>query len=78
MRYGEDIDNTWIAVASMRYFGDKIKEGDLFWIDGAFPIEEIETKYGNGASANAVVKSVARGNHSMEITLQRNKNQKKR
>ena len=78
MRYGEDIDNTWIVVASMRYFSDKIKEGDLFWIDGASPVDEIEAKYGNGASANAVVKSVARGNHSMEITLQRNKNQKKR
>lgn len=78
MKYGEDIDNTWIGIASMRAFGDKVKEGDLFWVDGAYPIEELETKYGNGASANAIVKSVAQGNHCLEITLQRNKNQKKR
>ena len=78
MRYGEDLDNTWIAIANAKYFNGKIKEGDLLWIDGASPIEEIENKYGNGASANATVKSVAIGNHSMEITLQRNKNQKKR
>jgi hypothetical protein len=78
MKYGEDIDNTWIGIASMRAFSDKIKEGDLFWVDGAYPNEELEKKYGNGASANAVVKSVAQGNHCLEITLQRNKNQLKR
>lgn len=78
MKYGEDIDNTWIGIASMKAFSDKIKEGDLFWVDGAYPNEELEKKYGNGASANAVVKSVAQGNHCLEITLQRNKNQLKR
>jgi hypothetical protein len=78
MKYGEDVDNTWIMVASMRAFGNEIKEGDLFWVDGKKPNEEIEEKYGNGASANAVVKSVRLGNHSIEITLTRNKNEIKR
>ena len=78
MKYGEDIDNTWTIVASMRHFGGKVKEGDLFWVDGECPNEEIECKYGNGASANAVVKSVRLGNHSIEIILTRNKNKVKR
>lgn len=78
MKYGEDVDNTWSVVANMRAFSGKIKEGDLFWVDGEMPNEEIETKYGNGASANAVVKSVRLGNHSIEISLTRNKNMLKR
>jgi hypothetical protein len=78
MKYGEDIDNTWTVVANAREFGGKIKEGDLFWVDGEKPNEAIERKYGNGASANAVVKSVRLGNRSIEITLTRNKNRQKR
>lgn len=78
MKYGEDIDNTWIMVANMRAFGNEIKEGDLLWVDGECPNVELESKYGNGASANAIVKSVAKGNLMMEITLKRNKNQLKR
>ena len=78
MKYGEDVDNTWIMVANMKAFQGKIKEGDLVWVDGEMPNEEIESKYGNGASANAVVKSVCLGNHSIEITLTRNKNKIKK
>ena len=78
MKYGEDIDNTWTVVANAREFSGKIKEGDLFWVDGEKPNDEIERKYGNGASANAVVKSVRLGNRSIEITLTRNKNRQKR
>ena len=78
MKYGEDIDNTWIVVANMKAFGNEIKEGDLLWVDGEFPNVELEEKYGNGASANAVVQSVAKGNIMMEITLKRNKNQLKK
>ena len=78
MKYGEDVDNTWIMVASMRAFGNEIKEGDLLWVDGDSPIAELEEKYGNGASANAVVKSVSKGNLMMEVTLVRNKKQLKR
>ena len=73
VKYGEDIDNTWTVVASMRDFNGKIKAGDLFWVDGEKPNDEIERKYGNGASANAVVKSARLGNRSIEITLTRNK-----
>ena len=73
MRYGEDIDNTWTAIANDRAFHGKIKEGDLFWIDGEKPIPELEAEYGNGATATAVVKSVAYVNYSIAITLTRNK-----
>jgi hypothetical protein len=78
MKYGEDVDNTWIVTANMRAFGNEIKEGDLFWVDGESPNAELEEKYGNGASANAVVRSVSKGNLMMEVTLMRNKNQLKR
>ena len=73
MSYGEDIDNTWTAIAKTSEFNGKIKEGDLFWLDGAKPIPELEEKYGHGATANAVVKSVACVNISIAITLTRNK-----
>lgn len=78
MKYGEDVDNTWSVVANMRVFGGEIKEGDLLWVDGDIPNAELEEKYGNGASANAVVVSVNQGNHALNITLKRNKNQLKR
>jgi hypothetical protein len=73
MRYGEDIDNTWTAIANARAFDGKIKEGDLFWIDGEEPNEELEAAYGNGATATAVVKNVSYVNLTMHITLTRNK-----
>jgi hypothetical protein len=73
MRYGEDIDNTWTAIANARAFDGKIKEGDLFWIDGEEPNEELEAVYGNGATATAVVKNVSYVNLTMHITLTRNK-----
>lgn len=72
MQYGERIDNYWTIIANARYFSGKIKEGDLMWVDGEKPIEQVEEEYGAGASANAVVKSVAEVNHSMTITLERN------
>lgn len=76
MKYGEDVNNTWNVVANQRAFENKIKVGDLFWVDGHSPNEEIESKYGFGSSANAVVVAVGKGNVSMEITLKRNKNQR--
>lgn len=75
MNYGEDIENTWTAIANDRCFHGKIKVGDKFWLDGENPIPEIEEKYGNGASANAVVKNVSYVNISIQITLTRNKEQ---
>jgi hypothetical protein len=73
MKYGEDIDSTWTAIANDRAFHGKIKEGDLFWLDGEKPIPELEEKYGIGSTANAVVKSVAYVNLTIAITLTRNK-----
>ena len=75
MTYGEDIENTWTAIANNRAFGGKIKEGDLFWLDGEQPKAELEEQYGNGATATAVVKSVEYVNHFITITLTRNKEQ---
>ena len=73
MKYGEDVDSTWTAIANDRAFHGKIKVGDLFWLDGEKPIPELEAEYGNGATATAVVKSVAYVNLTIAITLTRNK-----
>jgi hypothetical protein len=75
MSYGENIENIWTAIANALMFNDKIKEGDKFWLDGEMPIAEIEELYGNGASANAIVKNVAYVNHFITITLTRNQEQ---
>ena len=72
MRYGEDVDSTWTAIANDRAFHGKVKVGDLFWLDGESPIAELEEKYGNGATATAVVKSVSYVNYTIAITLTRN------
>jgi hypothetical protein len=77
MKYGEDVDSTWTAIANDRAFHGKIKEGDLFWLDGEKPIPELEAEYGNGATATAVVKSVSYVNLTISITLTRNKDQVK-
>lgn len=77
MQYGEDLDSTWTAIANDRLFHGKVKEGDLFWLDGEKPIPELEEDYGIGATATAVVKSVAYVNHTIAITLTRNKEQVK-
>ena len=78
MKYGEDVDSTWTAIANDRAFHGKIKEGDLFWLDGEKPISELEAEYGNGATATAVVKNVSCINHTIAIALTRNKEQVKR
>ena len=78
MQYGEDLDSTWTAIANDRIFHGKVKEGDLFWLDGETPNADLEAEYGNGATATAVVKSVAYVNTTISITLTRNKEQVKR
>lgn len=75
MKYGETAQNTWTVVANSNIFDGCFKEGDVMWVDGACPIEEVEKKYGFGASANAVVKNVAEVNVTIAITLERNQNQ---
>ena len=77
MKYGEDVDSTWTAIANDRAFHGKINVGDLFWLDGEKPIPELEEEYGNGSTATAVVKSVAYVNMSISIILTRNKDQVK-
>lgn len=77
MQYGEDLDSTWTAIANDRLFHGKVKEGDLFWLDGETPNADLEAEYGNGATATAVVKSVAYVNQTISITLTRNKEQVK-
>lgn len=77
MKYGEDLDSTWTAIANDRAFHGKIKEGDLFWLDGERPPEEITDEYGYAESATAVVKSVSYVNLTIAITLTRNKDQVK-
>ena len=73
LKYGEDLDSTWTAIANAMAFQGKIKVGDLFWLDGEKPIPALETEYGNGATATAVVKNVSYVNNTISITLTRNK-----
>ena len=75
MKYGEDIENTWVAIANANYFDGAIKEGVLFWVDGEKPLTNVEEMYGNGSSANAIVKSCVPVNNTISITLTRNKEQ---
>lgn len=74
---GEMLSNYWTIIANAKYFSGKINVGDVFWVDGDEPIEEIETKYGNGSSATAVVEAVNPVNLGIRITLKRNQKQKK-
>lgn len=76
LRYGETLDKTWTAIANARFFNGKIKRGDLMWVDGEKPIKEYEEKFGNGTTANAVVKDVSVVNHTISIVLEVNQNRK--
>lgn len=76
MQYGETITKTWTAIANRLFFEGKIKAGDLMWVDGEEPIKEYEEKFGNGTTANAVVKSASVVNHSISIVLEVNQNRK--
>lgn len=75
MKYGEELNNTWVVVANFKAFGGVFKEGDLMWVDGATPILEIEREYGHGASANAVVRSVSELPQTISIVITKNKEQ---
>lgn len=75
MKYGETAQNYWTVIANTNVFDGKIKAGDVMWVDGEQPILKVEETYGNGASANAIVKNVAEVNHTITITLERNQNQ---
>ena len=77
MKYGEDVDSTWTAIANDRAFHGKIKVGDLFWLDGEKPPETVTDEFGYAQSATAIVKSVSYVNFTIAITLTRNKDQVK-
>lgn len=79
MKYGEDVDNTWTAIANDQAFHGKINVGDLFWLDGEKPpkANQITDDYGYAQSATSVVKNVAYNNLTISITLTRNKEQVK-
>lgn len=77
MKYGEDVDSTWTAIANDRAFHGKIKVGDLFWLDGEKPPETVTDEFGYAQSATAIVKSVSYVNLTIAITLTRNKDQVK-
>jgi hypothetical protein len=72
---GETIYGDWSIVANARCFDGKIKYGDLFWVDGATPIAEVEEEFGYGASANAEVVAVMPVNISISIVLRKRQNQ---
>lgn len=82
MKYGERLEDTWTVIANGRWFEDKIHEGDVMWVDGESPFSEknapLEEKWGNGITANAVVKNVAEVNYTIAITLERNQKQAQR
>lgn len=75
MKFGERIYDTWTAYANALFFGDKIKEGDVMWVDGHSPVEEIEQEYGYGSSANAVCTSAVPTNTTISIILVSNQEQ---
>lgn len=78
-RFGEMAENTWTVIANSRFFEGKIKKGAVMWVDGESPIDNpLEKQYGNGSTANAVVKNVAEVNNTISITLERNQEQVKR
>ncbi len=101
VKYGEDVDSTWTAIANANAFGanhgfilgesllgsrdvlsktnyfERIKIGDVFWLDGERPNAKLEAEYGVGSTATAIVKSVNHVNLSISITLTRNKDQVK-
>lgn len=78
-KYGETAENVWTVIANAKYFDGKINKGDVMWVDGESPFSEknadLEAEYGNGCTANAVVKNVAEVNYTISITLERNQNQ---
>jgi hypothetical protein len=72
-KYGEDLENTWTVIANRNAFDGVFKVGDILWVDGETPFDENKEDYAYGETANAIVKSVSEVNHTINITLTRNK-----
>lgn len=66
--YGERIMERWTLLANSRFFEGVFAEGDLLYIDDAFPNIDDEN-YVNGDGANAVVDSVREQNLRLRIML---------
>lgn len=75
IKSGETLYDTWTVIANSAYFDNVFNVGDLMWVDGHSPNTELEEMYGNGATANAIVKNVSQVNFSISIVLTRNQNQ---
>lgn len=74
MQYGDNVYNTWTAIANANYFMGKINEGDLMWIDGEKPNFTNEADFDFEGTANAVVKSALPVNRTISIVLESNPN----
>lgn len=77
MKYGETLNDVWTVIANSNYFDGVFKIGDVFYVDGERPNENLENTYGYGCTANAVVKAVAYVDRTIGITLVRNQAQVK-
>ena len=62
--YGEKISKIYRAIVPIKYQG-KIKEGDIAYLDGANPSNEVKGTY--GANGNYVVDSIRPQNIAMAI-----------
>lgn len=77
IKSGETLYDSWTVIANGNYFNNKFKVGDLMWVDSESPITSLEETYGNGATANTIIKSVLETNQTINIVLKRNQNQVK-
>jgi hypothetical protein len=75
LQSGENIYNMWNATANGRVFSDWFKAGDVVWLDGESPIDDIENEYGNGASATAEIKSAVENNLFISMVFERRQDQ---
>lgn len=64
MQFGEKVDSVWTAIANYQAFKDNFSIGDVFWIDGASPLNKDEP--------NAVIKGISSVQHCIEIILTEN------
>lgn len=75
MQFGSQVNSVWNAIANSLFFEGKFNIGDLFWIDGAKPVENFEEEFGIGSTANAIVTNVTNQGRTIVLTLSTNKEQ---
>lgn len=69
--YGQDINKMWTGIANKLAFENEFHEGDLMYVDGAYPDEKNEKYYGE--YANATIDSVQSVNISLKLVLKKRK-----